>query len=246
MIKFFRKIRQKLLSENKFSKYLLYAIGEIILVVVGILIALQINNNNELRKTREFEVKMLNEIRHELIQDTIYFNIIRNRAEKALQGAKKMMLLYTQESPQPDSLSKYGQMMSVSFQYIYHKGAYEAIKSTGIDKISNDSIRLMITDMYDFRMPRAKNFIENEKDKSMSDMEYLSHFVNFDIIKSPNGEAIPYIKPKTSIAGNKVVAELIFEKMAKNGEAVGRLENLTQACERLLKLLDRELKIDKK
>ncbi len=47
MIKFFRKIRQKMLIENKFSKYLIYAIGEIILVVIGILIALQINNLNE-------------------------------------------------------------------------------------------------------------------------------------------------------------------------------------------------------
>ena len=50
MIKFFRKIRQKLLSENKFSKYLIYAIGEIILVVIGILIALQFNNYNEQHK----------------------------------------------------------------------------------------------------------------------------------------------------------------------------------------------------
>ncbi len=47
MIKLFRKIRQKLLSENKFSKYILYAIGEIVLVVIGILIALSINNWNE-------------------------------------------------------------------------------------------------------------------------------------------------------------------------------------------------------
>ena len=47
MIKFFRRIRQKLLSENKFSKYFLYAIGEIILVVIGILIALQINEWNQ-------------------------------------------------------------------------------------------------------------------------------------------------------------------------------------------------------
>lgn len=50
MINFFRKIRQKLLTEHKFSKYLTYAFGEIILVVIGILIALQINNWNELRK----------------------------------------------------------------------------------------------------------------------------------------------------------------------------------------------------
>ncbi|MFK7757974.1 MAG: hypothetical protein AB8B53_13675 [Flavobacteriales bacterium] len=46
MIKFFRRIRQRMLSENKFSKYLLYALGEIILVVIGILFALQINNWN--------------------------------------------------------------------------------------------------------------------------------------------------------------------------------------------------------
>jgi len=47
MIKFFRKIRQQLLAENKFTKYLIYAIGEIVLVVIGILIALSINNWNE-------------------------------------------------------------------------------------------------------------------------------------------------------------------------------------------------------
>jgi hypothetical protein len=56
MIKFFRRIRQKLVTENKpalpagrFSKYLLYAIGEILLVIIGILIALQINNWNDKR-----------------------------------------------------------------------------------------------------------------------------------------------------------------------------------------------------
>ena len=51
MIKFFRKIRQNMIKENKFSKYILYAIGEIILVVIGILIALSINNWNENRKS---------------------------------------------------------------------------------------------------------------------------------------------------------------------------------------------------
>ena len=55
MIKFFRRIRQRLLSENKFSKYLLYAIGEIVLVVIGILIALQINNWNEDKKNNRLE-----------------------------------------------------------------------------------------------------------------------------------------------------------------------------------------------
>ena len=60
MIKFFRKIRQKLVTENKFSKYLLYAIGEIVLVVIGILIALQVNNLNEVEKVKDKEVIYLN------------------------------------------------------------------------------------------------------------------------------------------------------------------------------------------
>jgi hypothetical protein len=69
MIKFFRKIRQKLLSENKFSKYLIYAIGEIILVVIGILIALSINNWNE-EKANEVKIKTtLKQIQADLLND---------------------------------------------------------------------------------------------------------------------------------------------------------------------------------
>ena len=65
MIKFFRKIRQRLLSENKFTRYLIYAVGEIILVVIGILIALQINNLNEARKDRIEEQKILIQLKEE-------------------------------------------------------------------------------------------------------------------------------------------------------------------------------------
>tara|TARA_R110002012_G_scaffold313413_2_gene524992 strand:- start:485 stop:1561 length:1077 start_codon:yes stop_codon:yes gene_type:complete len=66
MIKFFRKIRKNLLSENKFSKYILYAIGEIVLVIIGILIALHINNKNEQRKTENKIVSILKEVQHDL------------------------------------------------------------------------------------------------------------------------------------------------------------------------------------
>jgi hypothetical protein len=66
MIKFFRKIRQQLLTENKFSKYLIYAIGEIILVVIGILIALSINNWNENNKLIKQELTYLQNLRDDL------------------------------------------------------------------------------------------------------------------------------------------------------------------------------------
>ena len=61
MINFFRKIRKQLADDNKPLKYLRYASGEIVLVVIGILIALQINNWNEFKKDRVIENKHLNE-----------------------------------------------------------------------------------------------------------------------------------------------------------------------------------------
>mgnify|MGYP000347896072 CR=1 FL=1 len=69
MIKFFRKIRQKLLSENKISRYVIYAIGEIVLVVIGILIALAINNNNEQNKRQNEIADYLSIIKNSISAD---------------------------------------------------------------------------------------------------------------------------------------------------------------------------------
>ncbi len=62
MIKFFRKIRQKMLVKSKLSQYLIYAVGEIVLVVIGILIALSINNWSAERKTKKEEIGILNNL----------------------------------------------------------------------------------------------------------------------------------------------------------------------------------------
>ena len=66
MIGFFRKIRKQLADDNKPLKYMRYAIGEIVLVVIGILIALSINNWNEQRITKEKERFALEEIKSDL------------------------------------------------------------------------------------------------------------------------------------------------------------------------------------
>ena len=76
MIKFFRKIRQNLLSEGKTGKYLKYALGEIVLVVIGIMIAIQINNANQKR------------IDQETLQG--YLNSIAQNIESDLQKAEKI------------------------------------------------------------------------------------------------------------------------------------------------------------
>ncbi|KPQ08630.1 MAG: hypothetical protein HLUCCX10_17225, partial [Algoriphagus marincola HL-49] len=88
MIKFFRKIRQQLLTENKFSKYLLYAIGEIILVVIGILIALQINNWNEERKELKRSKDFLTEFKKDLKKDTLGMNRVIKLVKKRIEIEK--------------------------------------------------------------------------------------------------------------------------------------------------------------
>ena len=76
MIKFFWKIRLNLISEGKTGKYIKYAVGEIILVVIGILIALSINNWNEQRKQNNEEIYILNQLKVEFKADSIKINTL--------------------------------------------------------------------------------------------------------------------------------------------------------------------------
>src|SRR6056300_1437527 len=82
MIKFFRKIRQNLLMENKTGKYLKYAIGEIALVVIGILIALSINNWNEDVKNKRMEISYLIRILNDIDNDIIQFERTKKTAQQ--------------------------------------------------------------------------------------------------------------------------------------------------------------------
>ena len=104
MIKFFRKIRQNLLMENKTGKYFKYAIGEIVLVVIGILIALQINNWNEKRGQEKTVKSIYSIIKSDLTNDIEKFDKIINKMalldtvfKKVIQ--KKMTLKDYQNCP---------------------------------------------------------------------------------------------------------------------------------------------------
>lgn len=98
MIKFFRRIRQKLLEENRFSKYLLYAIGEIILVVIGILIALQINNWNLTEQDRKTEKENLLALEKEFAQNSSKLREVINQNNDNISGAEKLIQSFSNTS----------------------------------------------------------------------------------------------------------------------------------------------------
>jgi len=161
MIKFFRKIRKNLLMENKKSKYLKYAIGEIILVVIGILIALQINNNSETKKARIFEQKMLFELKNALQNDIIFFkeHLIGKRMQTEQEASQFFENYFINGTIEKDSVNYYYSRLNKGLQITYNKGPYEALKSTGIDKVKNDSLRNKIIDLYEFKLPRHTGLI---------------------------------------------------------------------------------------
>ena len=149
MIKFFRKIRQRLLTENKFSKYLIYAIGEIVLVVIGILIALSINNWNERKNTKTEESKVLSEIKAALETDIYKINANINEANKSIESIQIIKKQIQLAKPTNDSLGyHFAQFLDWSASNI-NTGPYETLKTKGLDLISNDILRNEIINYFE-------------------------------------------------------------------------------------------------
>ena len=93
MIKFFRKIRHKLLNEGRLRKYLIYAIGEILLVMIGILLALQVNNWNEKNKKKEIQLTQLSDLKIEIKSMQEFLKFHTNVLETSIKGNETLLEL---------------------------------------------------------------------------------------------------------------------------------------------------------
>lgn len=146
MIHFLRKVRKTLLEKNSFGRYLLYALGEIFLVVVGILLALQINNWNEDQKMREIELKTLRDLQVEFEEN------LRD-ATRVYEGNKGVFLATSQlqenaenkryDEVETDSLLFY---MFDWFDYTPKPGASNNLINAGnLNLIRNEELRYLLT-----------------------------------------------------------------------------------------------------
>lgn len=91
MIQFFRQFRRRLLAKNRFTEYLIYAIGEILLVVIGILIALSINNWNETRKVQNTMKSVYSIIKIDLLSDIRNIDMVFNQMSPRESVFKKVI-----------------------------------------------------------------------------------------------------------------------------------------------------------
>ena len=157
MIKFFRKIRQKLLSEDKpalpagrFSKYLIYAVGEIILVVIGILIALQVNNWNEQQKVNHLERNYLERISQDLVSDSLYL-IRRIKESTALikSGKDFPLKAYKTQKSFDEYMNLINSLSWNSEHFVVQKSTFDELNNSGnFNILSNPKLKNTILKHY--------------------------------------------------------------------------------------------------
>lgn len=149
MVKFFRRIRRKLLAEGNLQRYGLYAMGEIMLVVVGILIAFQINSWSDNSKARKKEKQHLINLKNEIGQSVI-------RMDEALAFQNLTLDHIENIIEHVDNDLPYSVSLDTSFQ-VYQYFAipelslttYETIKALGINAINPDDLRFSLTKLYE-------------------------------------------------------------------------------------------------
>ncbi|TXG36878.1 DUF6090 family protein [Seonamhaeicola maritimus] len=244
MIKFFRKIRQKLLAENRFSKYLLYAVGEIVLVVIGILIALQINTWNQEKANQKLEVKILKELKRNLKKDLIEITSdIGVMDENQIRLGEVIKELKNNVNPSDEFYNNVAALKRVPhFDPI--KSAYEFLHSKGVDIISNDSLREIISNHYELNYPYYNKY-ENERlqFKIHQTNDYmLNHFIWFDNPERGGRDEYiitgeEFLKVRDNGSLERIVAAGIWE----NSLIRDRAKRVEEQIEGLIQLINKEL-----
>ena len=143
MISLFRKIRQKLLSQNRITQYLTYAIGEILLVVIGILIALQVNNYREGQQTKARETAFLHGLRSDLLLNFDELERSIDQYSRATRSAE-VMISYFEGAPitNTDSLNFHTMEVLYWAPFIRNNSTLrEMISSGSLGILSDDSLK---------------------------------------------------------------------------------------------------------
>jgi hypothetical protein len=237
MIKFFRKIRQKLLSENRFSKYFIYAIGEILLVVIGILIALSINNWNEFKKERITERDFLISIQNDLKQDTAFLSSqIKNNKYRLSRYHfinPKFQLEDEYKVEVKDTAYQLRQFTSSPRTFGPTTGAYNSLISEGkTSLITNKELLKKIQEIYEVEF-RSNELITKRREEILLQLHWERRL---EIDRNP------YLYPN-DIKDELFLAELNYNKRYVHFYLRQKIRYKTMMTE-LIVLIDEELKDD--
>jgi len=187
MLNLFRKIRKNLLGSGQNRKYLLYAIGEITLVVIGILIALQVNNWNEGRKDRQKEQKILEALAENLERNCTIFKDGLHEIHKLNRSSGLVLNFFEGTISYNDSLDNhffYAQRTGV-MQGLFSSEGYENYKNAGFDIILSDTLKREVLLLFEKRYPVVSAFrqvllVNNFNEYSIAASRYFRKNKPFD------------------------------------------------------------------
>ena len=250
MIKFFRRIRYDLMSENKTGKYIKYATGEIVLVVIGILIALQINTWNENRKAKHMAHEVYSNLLTSLKQDSIEVDRTIFLLTKSLDTQKELILSssdpYTKTWDQ-DSLNTMVQDVFLGVMSFFPKtGMYDLITSNNsMDLLQSQNIKSLLINLYDFQYKRYENvdaIIDNKYHYHLGSLirKKLGYVVEFN-----SGSELKVIKSIDHHLFNTHYQELVSECQDVYGAlstANNYLIEIQKSINELILLINNELK----
>tara|TARA_R110000744_G_scaffold97420_1_gene188242 strand:+ start:1076 stop:1846 length:771 start_codon:yes stop_codon:yes gene_type:complete len=215
MIKFFRKIRQNLLSEGKTGKYLKYAIGEIVLVVIGILIALQINTWNENTQKKEQEIAYYCKIKEDLQNDQKNIQRSIESLDDRIFSAKNLLAnLYKQIDDKSILINDYIPAIR-SYHFIPSKAAIEDITSSGkLEILNKPQLKTTILQHYS-DLEYAMNVLkQNQQDFSKLSYKYDDKiglgYHQIPLYKDYFGEELLKVMPNTNWQKDK--ENIIFKQ----------------------------------
>ena len=241
MKRIYNNMKRTLLQENKVTRYLIYALGEIALVVIGILIALQVNNWNEARKARAFELTMLQEVRETVKSNNSRFNALTRRI--GTSDAYNHLFLQELARPEPNqNLLRNYISKRLYIVFTYNRGAYDSLKSAGLDRISNVELRNKLITYFDSMLPRSEQFLDMEYENLVQNArDNYRKLLEPVIVESDSGLLAKFDIKKNLTWAEPEVLQVISYQTEANTNALRRLEPILKETKRMQQALDSEI-----
>lgn len=253
MIKFFRKIRLQLLAESKISKYLLYAIGEIILVVIGILIALQINNSNELNKQRAREVQFLKNLKSDLIFEESELDRYTEIRESIVSSAQIALEHFNGKPVENVQMFNYHTFnVGIWQEFQRNNNTFlELINSGNLTIISNDSIKngLLNLDLAYKTIISNRHHLRNDLEQYFYDPWFrtvdLDPLAKSFVFYARNGEFDKKLELSraelNSLLSNKVFKNGFVLSVFTNSLIIDDYKRMKELNKKVVALIDKEI-----
>ncbi|TDQ17026.1 hypothetical protein DFQ04_1674 [Algoriphagus boseongensis] len=241
MISFFRKIRQALLDQNRVTRYLAYAIGEIALVMIGILLALQVNTWNEERKLRKEEAQLIQNLHEEFQRNLIKLDSISSKLSRTEKSLGLVLDLIDQkEGPIREEMLDSLLIKSVIVAgKVSQSFVLEDMKNTGgLSKISSTELKILLFEW-------ERNFVELQSSLELGRQafeEYANHIIQKGSIRNIDAENSPpeVSRSKLPISNIPLLQDPVFENHVDNCQVLSNehLFKLSQTRKLMVSILD--------